>query len=150
MQSYETKNVFVTSSVLSVPSANSYTVFLPNMLKDVHRVDLLSATYNGVVTAGPVYLDVEELRSPVLNMSATANVASPSIIQSTFAVLSGMTSQGTSLMRFTSGSHYPVVVNYPYPIQRVDRFTVRWTDNKGKSLDFTGESSFLLRVHTRF
>jgi hypothetical protein len=144
----ESKNVFVTSSVLSNPSANSFTVFLPNFLKDVYKVELLSASYTAGSVAQHVYLDVEELRSPVFNMTATATVNSPTVSSSAFAVLTGMKTVTGSLINWSSAANYPVTVDYPYPIQRVDRFTVHWTDNKGSPLTLTGESSFLLRVHT--
>jgi hypothetical protein len=143
MQAYEIKNVFVTSSVLSVPSANAYTVFLPNYVKDVHRVELLYARYTSSSSYKDVYLDVEELRSPVFNMNATSAVASSSPPTSAFAVLGDMASGS-----FTSQKNYPVIVDYPFPLQKLDRLTVSWTDNKGLPLAFTGESSFMIRMYT--
>jgi hypothetical protein len=144
----ESKNVFVTSNVLPNPNLSSYTVFLPNFLKDVYKVELLSASYTAGSVGQDVYLDVEELRSPVFNMTATATVHSPTVSSSAFAVLTGMKTVTGSLINWSSAANYPVTVEYPYPIQRVDRFTVQWTDNEGRPLTLTGESSFLLRVHT--
>lgn len=143
----EIKNVFITSSVLTNPNASSFTVFLPNFLKDVTRVELLSASYTGAVSQD-VYLDVEELRSPVFNMSATATVASPTVNSSSFAVLTGMKTVVGSQVTWSSAANYSMIVDYAYPIQRLDRFTVHWTDNAGSPLSLSGESSFLLRVHT--
>ena len=139
-------NVFVTSNVLPNPNLSSYTVFLPNFLKEVYRVELLSASYTAASVKQDVYLDVEELRSPVYNMTATATVNSPAMSASAFAVLTGMKTVTGSLINWSSSANYPVTVDYPYPIQRVDRLTVQWTDNEGRPLTMTGESSFLLRV----
>jgi len=144
-QSPLVKNLFVTSSVLPDPSASAYVVFLPVPLKNVYRVDLLSASYSAASPVKTLYLDVEELRSPVQNMTATANVyASASPMSSAFAALTGVSSGS-----FTVGQNHTVIVTYPNPIQRVDRLTVKWTDSTGAPLTFNGESAFLLRVYSQ-
>lgn len=150
----EVKNVFITSNVLpSGTSSNAYTVYLPNFIKDVYRVEVLYAAYwtgNNISTA--VYLDIEELRSPVCTITATANaMTSTSLTASTFAVLPGpvyLYSQ-PNYTTYNTSICYPIIVDYPYPIQKLDRLTVQWTDQTGQRIDMgTYENSVLLRVHT--
>jgi hypothetical protein len=143
MEAYEIKNVFVTSNVLSVTNANTYTVYLPNFIKDVHRVEVSYAAYYSSATTTAVYLDIEELRSPVYTITASANTLS-SISTSAFAVLPA----GSGRTLFNSNSNYPIAIDYPYPIQKLDRLTIKWTDQSGILIPMSGETAFLLRVFT--
>ena len=149
----EVKHVFITSNVLpgGTPT-NAYTVYLPNFIKDVYRVEVLYAAYytpaNGQTA---LYLDIEELRSPVSAITAEANALSSSHLSvSSFAVLPGPLYQASpNFTVYNSATNYPIVVDYPYPIQRLDRLTVQWTDLNGQRLAMgTNENSVLLRVHT--
>jgi hypothetical protein len=149
----EIKHVFVTSNVLPAgTSSNAYTVFLPNFVKDVYRVEVLYAAYwTPFVGSTAVYLDIEELRSPVCSVTATANATtSASITSSTFAVLPGpVYASSSDYTTYNVSINYPIVVDYPYPIQKLDRLTVQWTDQTGRRIDMgTHENSVMLRFYT--
>ena len=148
----EVKHVLITSNVLpGGTSTNSYTVYLPNFIKDVYRVEVLyAAYYTPTIGQTAVYLDIEELRSPVSVITAEASVTSSSLAVSTFAVLPGpVYASSSNFTVFNAAINYPIVVDYPYPIPRLDRLTVQWTDLNGQRIDMgTNENSVLLRIHT--
>ena len=151
----EVKNVFITSNVLTSRSANAYTVYIPNVIKDIHRVEVTYATYNLPVQTPFVYLDIQELRSPLFNMTAIANpssytssgvTTSQNLAESAFAVLPGGLSGQTF---YNNASNYSIVVDYPFPIQKLDRLTVSWHSEAGP-IPFPpdSETAVLLKLYT--
>jgi hypothetical protein len=113
-----------------------------------------------VVTMSPidgVFLDIQELRNNT-NEDAQALVSSGS---QNYATVSGSTASRTfgiipldvpsgTIKWFKKYTDYDLTVEFPYPIQRLDRLTVRWTDIDGNLLSFNGleDNSFVLRFHT--
>jgi hypothetical protein len=148
METYEIKHVFVTSNnVPGITNTSEYTVYLPNFIKDIVRVEVLSATYWTPKVSAGTYLDIEELRNPVAVLTASGTASLQSVSSSAFAVLPG--GQVTGYSNYNSGTNYPFVVNYPYPLQKLDRLTVRWTDVNGTLMSMgTKDNSFLLKVYT--
>jgi len=133
----DVKNVLLPST-----TSSQYTCYLPNILRDVHRVEVLFANY--IVSGTPVYLDIEELRSPVYNMTATLNSGDSTTKYSSFAVL-----PETTAGVYTT-QQYPIVIDYPCPIGRVDKLTVTWSDETGTPIVTGGaKMSALLRFFTK-
>lgn len=136
-------------------NSNTYTVFLTNPIRNVSRVELVSAFIN---TAGisntHVFLDILELRTPFhtdarklgTNGTPTGNTAVNS-----FAVLPLDVTPGT-VKYFKEGADYKIDASYPSRIDRLDRLTVSWLDAQGRLLsdlnDTTG-TGFVLRIHTK-
>ena len=151
METYETKHVFVTSNnVPGITNTSEYTVYLPNFIKDIVRVEVLSATYWVPKVSVGTYLDIEELRNPVAILTASGTASLQSVSSSAFAVLPGANSPFTAgYGNYYSDAYYPIVINYPYPLQKLDRLTVRWTDVSGALMNMgTNDNSFLLKVYT--
>lgn len=138
------------------PNSNSYTLFLTNPIRNVSRVELVSAFIN---TAGLsntfVFLDVAELRTPFhqdarqLTLSSnsagvTGNTAIYSFAQIPLDVPSG------SVKVFKESADYKIDVRYPSRIDRLSQLTVTWTDNQGRvvtGLNNATGTGFVLRVH---
>jgi hypothetical protein len=99
-----------------------------------------------------VYLDIEELRSP-FNIDTGA-------IQSTTGTISGSNANrafapiamdvgSACIKNFGENKDYRIGVDYPEPINSLQRLTVQWIDRDGKLLDFQGwnTNSFVLRLY---
>jgi len=128
-------------------------VYLPNFIKDIVRVEVLSATYWTPKVSAGTYLDIEELRNPVAVLTASGTASLQSVSSSAFAVLPGAFPFNgpftASYGNYYSDAYYPIVVNYPYPLQKLDRLTIRWTDVSGALMNMgTNDNSFLLKVYT--
>jgi hypothetical protein len=107
-----------------------------------------------------VFLDIDELRSPF-------NVDTGSIVRSTPRVGSIGTISGSNASRsfapinmdvssaciknFHENKDYSISVDYPEPINSLQRLTVRWVDTSGNLLNFQGwdTNSFILRLHLK-
>ena len=99
-----------------------------------------------------VFLDIQELRTmynecaPIGSPYDTTNnnTASRSFGMIPMDVSSGL------IKRYTQQSDYYIDINYPYPIQKLDRLTVNWVDKTGRLLSFNGaeDNSIMLRFHT--
>ena len=99
-----------------------------------------------------IFLDIQELRTmynecaPIGNPLATTNnnTANRSFGMIPMDVTSGF------IKRFKKSADYDLNINYAYPIQKLDRLTISWTDKNGTLLDFNGanDNTFILRFHT--
>ena len=54
------------------------------------------------------------------------------------------------IKRFKKTSDFDFSIEYPRPIEKLSRLTVRWVDKNGKVVNFNGleDNSFLLRCYT--
>jgi hypothetical protein len=134
-------------------NSNTYSVYLTNPIRNVSRVELVSAFIN---TSGlsntHVFLDVQELRTPFhvdarkLGVGGTpsGNTASGSFAMIPIDVVNGV-------KYFKETGDYKIDVKFPSRIDRLDRLTVSWIDINGSPVtglnDATG-TGFVLRVHT--
>ena len=103
------------------------------------------------VTEG-VFLDVEELQT-ICNENAdklaagldttSGQTPSRSLGIIPLDVVSG------SVKKFKKATDYDLEVSYPYPIQKINKLTVKWLDKSGQVVSFGGsdDNSFLLRFH---
>ena len=98
-----------------------------------------------------IFLDIKELRTPfnedtkaIVGDTYSGQNMSRSFGMIPMDVISG------SIKRFKKTSDYDFVIDYPYPIQKLDRVTVEWVNRNGQRLSFNGaeNNSFLLRLHT--
>jgi hypothetical protein len=97
---------------------------------------------------GAILLDIQELRSPVMYTGIDATCYGSGGFNP-FAVIPIDVISG-NYINFKKGSSFDFDIEYPHPIDRLDRITVRWTDTHGKLLNFNGvdENFFVLRLHT--
>jgi len=99
-----------------------------------------------------IYLDIDELRTP-FNVDTGA-------LQGTTGTISGSNSNrsfapiimdvgSACIKNFHENKDYRVSVDYPEPINSLQRLTVRWVDKNGNLLDFRGwnTNAFILRLH---
>jgi hypothetical protein len=134
-------------------NSNTYSVYLTNPIRNVSRVELVSAFIN---TSGlsntHVFLDIQELRTPFhvdarkLGVGGTpsGNTASGSFAMIPLDVVNGV-------KYFKETSDYKIDAKFPSRIDRLDRLTVSWVDINGRpvtGLNNTTGTGFVLRVHT--
>jgi hypothetical protein len=134
-------------------NSNTYSVYLTNPIRNVSRVELVSAFIN---TSGlsntHVFLDIQELRTPFhvdarkLGVGGTpsGNTASSSFAMIPLDVFNGV-------KYFKETSDYKIDAKFPSRIDRLDRLTVSWVDINGRpvtGLNNTTGTGFVLRVHT--
>jgi len=83
-----------------------------------------------------------------VNAGQTFQTYSGSNVSKTFGMIPLDVSSG-SIKRFKKNTDYNLEVEFPYPIQKMDRLTIQWTDVNGNVISFNGleDNSFLLRFH---
>jgi hypothetical protein len=93
-----------------------------------------------------IYLDIDELRRPH-SIDAVNNVYN-SQSSTIFAVIPLDVSSGC-IKTFKEHTDYKIVVEYPKPIDQIDRLTVRWLDYEGNPVNFNGvdENALILRFY---
>jgi hypothetical protein len=93
-----------------------------------------------------IYLDIDELRRPH-SIDAVNNVYN-SQSSTIFAVIPLDVPSGC-IKTFKERTDYSVTVDYPKPIDQIDRLTVRWLDYEGNLVNFNGvdENALILRFH---
>jgi len=112
-------------------SANTFTCYLQQPLKNVVQATLLGARIRTTSATEHCYVSIDELDS---NFSDhTSNVldgqASMSILRNSFASL---VSDAGTVIKYRS--EYPVFTQYIDPIRRLDRFTVTIRNQDGNTI----------------
>jgi hypothetical protein len=98
-----------------------------------------------------VFLDIQELRT-IFNEDAkaiTGNTYSGQTMARSFGLIPMDVTAG-SIKSFKKFSDYDLNIDYPNPIRKLERLTVKWVDKNGQALNFNGfnDNSFILRFHT--
>jgi hypothetical protein len=116
------------------------------------REFIKSTTIADLNVAEGLFLDVEELRT-ICNENAdklatgldttSGQTPSRSLGIIPLDVVSG------AVKKFKKSTDYDLCVSYPYPIQKINKLTVKWLDKTGQVVSFGGsdDNSFLLRFH---
>lgn len=93
-----------------------------------------------------IYLDIDELRRPH-SIDAVTNVYN-SQSSTIFAIIPLDVSSGC-IKTFKELTDYKVSVEYPKPIDQIDRLTIEWKDFDGKIVNFNGvdENALILRFY---
>jgi hypothetical protein len=112
-----------------------------------------SSTIADLNVANGVFLDVEELRT-ICNENAdklltnSLDTTSGQTPSRSLGIIPLDVSSG-SIKVFKKSTDYDIEVVFPYPIQKLNKLTVKWLDKNGQILDFNGldDNSFLLRFH---
>ncbi len=101
-----------------------------------------------------VFLDVDELKTPFHvdtgALRGTTGTISGSNVNRAFAPII-MDVGSACIKNFHENKDYRIGVDYPEPINSLQRLTVRWVDRNGNALDFRGwnTNAFVLRVYLR-
>lgn len=99
-----------------------------------------------------IYLDIDELRTPFSvdtgALQGTTGTISGSNVNRAFAPII-MDVGSACIKNFHEHKDYRVSVEYPEPINSLQRLTVRWVDKTGTLLNFRGwdTNAFILRLH---
>ena len=99
-----------------------------------------------------VFLDIDELRTPFNvdtgSLQGTTGTISGSNANRAFAPII-MDVGSACIKNFHENKDYRVSVDYPEPINSLQRLTVKWIDKSGNPLDFRGwnTNAFVLRLH---
>jgi len=99
-----------------------------------------------------IYLDIEELRTPFNvdtgALQGTSGTVSGANANRSFAPII-MDVSSACIKNFHENKDYRVSVDYPEPINSLQRLTVRWVDKNGDLLNFRGwnTNAFILRLH---
>lgn len=135
-------------------NSNTYTLFLTNPIRNVSRVELVSAFINTSGLSNTyVFLDVAELRTPfhqdARQVGATSGVSGNTATYS-FAQIPLDVAAGTVKV-FKESADYRIEASYPSRIDRLSQLTISWVNNQGqvvKGLNDTTGTGFMLRIHT--
>jgi hypothetical protein len=99
-----------------------------------------------------IFLDIDELKTPshidAKAITGNKGTISGSNINRAFAPIMMDTVSG-GMKIYHEGSDYKISVQYPEPINSLQRLTVRWYDTNGSLLDFKGSDNhaFILRLY---
>lgn len=99
-----------------------------------------------------VYLDIDELKTPFHvdtgALQGTTGTISGSNANRAFAPII-MDVGSACIKNFHENKDYRISVDYPEPINSLQRLTVRWVDKNGDLLNFRGwnTNAFILRLH---
>lgn len=101
-----------------------------------------------------LYLDIEELRTTLhvdtgALVGATGTVSGSNANRSFAPII--MDCISGSIKSFNESEDYKIRVQYPEPINSLQRLTVRWVDSSGKLVNFQGweTNAFILRLHLK-
>jgi hypothetical protein len=101
-----------------------------------------------------VFLDIDELKTPFHmdtgSLQGTTGTISGSNVNRAFAPII-MDVGSACIKNFHENKDYLIGVDYPEPINSLQRLTVRWVDRNGNTLNFRGwnTNAFVLRVYLR-
>jgi hypothetical protein len=142
------------ATMLGIPKGTTLTSALagPTYPGYTGKYILVSTTLVDMSLNDIVYLDIEELRSPFNvdtgAIQATTGTISGSNANRAFAPIA-MDVASACIKNFGENKDYRIGVDYPEPINSLQRLTVQWIDRDGKLLDFQGwnTNSFVLRLY---
>ena len=146
------------------PNSNNFTLYLTNPIKNITKVELLTAMLPGMNTSQFITLDILELRTPnnltadqlvMTNTSSNANirnlmVPTANAFYGSFATIP-VKVQGSDEFY---NANYRVANVYPSRIDKLDRLTITWRQPNNGSVFYDptgmdlGRNMFLLRFET--
>lgn len=145
----------VTLDSVGQTSANTFTAYLTQPLKNVVQARLLAAHIHTSAATEHCYVSIEELNSNFNDRASNVygGQASISAVRSSFASLitdAAAHSSGDTVVKFKD--EYPVVAQYIDPIKRVERFTVKIMNQEGQTItnaSVSGDNFLVLRFVCR-
>jgi len=155
-------------------NSNSYTLYLSTPIRNISRVELVSAMLPNVFSSQYMTLDIQELRSTqTLVASALITTANAVAVPNSnafsgafaFVPVKAATSLASNSSTFSNTSftynnefysqNYKISIEYPSRIDSIDRLTIAWRNAGNGSLFYDnvlnqdiGRNMFLLRFET--
>jgi hypothetical protein len=129
----------VTIDTIGQASANTFTCFLSQPLKNIVQARLLTARINTSADTEHCYLSIKELDTIFSDRASNVydGQASLSMIRGSFASLSTTGTPG-AVVNFRD--EYPIATQYIDPIRRLDRLTVTIRNQDGETIERAGAS----------
>jgi hypothetical protein len=112
----------ITVDTLGQDSANTFTCFLNQPLKNIVQARLIAARINTTTATEHCYISIDELNSTFNDRASNIYDAQAplSVLRNSFASL--VTTDDTGIISFRD--NYPIAVQYINPIRRIDRLTI--------------------------
>jgi hypothetical protein len=144
------------AKIVGLSNATTYTASLATALDANYtgKYIIRSTTLVDLSLNDYVFLDIDELRTPhnidARKLDGASGTVSGSNANRAFAPII-MDVGSACIKNFHENKDYRISVEYPEPINVLQRLTVRWFDRDGKLLDFRGwdTNAFVLRVHVK-
>lgn len=144
------------AKIVGLSNATTYTAGVATNLDPGYsgKYVLRSTTMVDLTLNEYVFLDIDELRTPhnvdARKIEGTSGTVSGGNANRSFAPII-MDVGSACIKNFHENKDYRISVEYPEPINVLQRLTVRWYDKDGKLLDFRGwnTNAFVLRIHVK-
>ena len=144
------------AKIVGLSNATTYTASLATALDPAYtgKYIIRSTTMVDLTLNDYVFLDIDELRTPhnvdARKLDGASGTVSGSNANRAFAPIV-MDVGSACIKNFHENKDYRISVEYPEPINVLQRLTVRWFDRDGKLLNFRGwdTNAFVLRVHVK-
>ena len=121
----------ITIDSIGQSSANTFTCYLQQPLKNVVQAKLLGARIRTTTATEHCYVSIDELDSNFSDRASNIlnGQASMSVLRGSFA---SIVSDSSSVVKFKD--EYPIFTQYIDPIRRLDRFTVTIRNQDGNTI----------------
>lgn len=144
------------AKIVGLSNATTHTASLATALDPDYtgKYIIRSTTMVDLTLNDYVFLDIDELRTPhnvdARKLDGASGTVSGSNANRAFAPIV-MDVGSACIKNFHENKDYRISVEYPEPINVLQRLTVRWFDRDGKLLNFRGwdTNAFVLRVHVK-
>jgi len=112
----------ITVDTLGQDSANTFTCFLNQPVKNIVQARLVAARINTTTATEHCYISIDELNSTFNDRASNIYDAQAplSVLRNSFASL--VTTDDTGIISFRD--NYPIAVQYINPIRQIDRLTI--------------------------
>ena len=133
----------ITVDTIGQDSANTFTCYLSQPVKNVVQARLLAARINTTADTEHCYVSIEQLDSIFTDRASNVyeGQAPLSVLRNSFASL--VKDESTTV---TFKDNYPVVTQYIDPIRRIDRLSVTIRNEDGLTIERAGanDKNFLV------
>jgi hypothetical protein len=121
----------ITIDSIGQSSANTFTCYLQQPLKNVVQAKLLGARIRTTTATEHCYVSIDELDSIFSDRASNVltGQASMSVLRGSFA---SIVSDSSTIIKFKD--EYPIFTQYIDPIRRLDRFTVTIRNQDGNTI----------------
>ena len=121
----------ITIDSIGQSSANTFTCYLQQPLKNVVQAKLLGARIRTTTATEHCYVSIDELDSIFSDRASNVltGQASMSVLRGSFA---SIISDSSTVVKFKD--EYPIFTQYIDPIRRLDRFTVTIRNQDGNTI----------------
>ena len=139
----------ITIDSIGQSSANTFTCYLQQPLKNVVQARLIAARIRTTTATEHCYVSIDELDSIFSDRASNVltGQASMSVLRGSFA---SIVSDSSTVVKFKD--EYPIFTQYIDPIRRLDRFTVTIRNQDGNTIERSTASDknvLVLRIMCR-